>query len=229
MTTRPTDQELMLYADGELDDERLAELETLLAGDETAQRKLWGLRMTGDLVREAASELTTADSIADAVMMKIGADSQSNGARSVQDSRSSKQAEVIPIGERRPAALGKVASKRAANDSSRSIWTLTAVAVAAAAGMMIWGRMAGEPILEGPRAQSTTSAVEPAVPAEAPRPLAAEASSPTPDGELEMGVEVAAVDFGARTGTIFYVSGDQGASSPTTTVVWLADDVAGGE
>lgn len=227
MTTRPTDQELMLYADGELGDERLAEVETHLAGDETAQRKLWGLRVTGDLVREAASELSTADSIADAVMMKIGADSKSNGARSVQGSRSSKQAEVIPIGERRPAALGKVAAKRAANDSSRSIWTLTAVAAAAAAGMMIWGRMAGEPTIEGPRAQSTTSAVEPAVPAEAPRPLAAEA--PTPDGELEMGVEVAAVDFGARTGTIFYVSGDQGASSPTTTVVWLADDVAGGE
>jgi anti-sigma factor RsiW len=219
----------MLYADGELGDERRAEVETHLTGDETARRKLWGLRMTGDLVREAASELSTADSIADAVMMKIGADSKSNGAHSTQDSRSSKQAEVIPIGERRPAALGKVAAKRPANDSSRSIWALTAVAVAAAAGMMIWGRMEAGPTLEGPRAQTTTSAVESAAPVEAPKPLAAEVPSPTPDGELEMGVEVAAVDFGARTGTIFYVAGDQGASSPTTTVVWLADDVAGGE
>jgi anti-sigma factor RsiW len=226
VTTRPTDQELMLYADGELGDERRAEVETHLASDETARRKLWGLRMTSDLVREAALELSAADSIADAVMGKIGAESKPNGAHTETPS---KQAEVIRIGERRPAALAKVAAKRAANDSARSIWMLTAAAVAAAAGMMIWGRMDAAPTADRSRTQSTASPVEVVAPVEAPKPLAAEEPAPTPDGELEMGVEVAAVDFGARTGTIFYVAGDQGASSPTTTVVWLADDVAGGE
>lgn len=223
MTTRPTDQELMLYADGELGDERRAEVETHLASDETARRKLWGLRTTGDLVREAALELSAGDAIADAVMSKIGAESKPNGAHVEAPS---KQADIIRIGERRPAALGKVPAKRAANDSARSIWMLTTVAVAAAAGMMIWGRMEAAPTVDRSR---TASTVEVVAPVEAPNPLAAEQPSLTPDGELEMGVEVAAVDFGARTGTIFYVAGDQGASSPTTTVVWLADDVAGEE
>jgi hypothetical protein len=51
--------------------------------------------------------------------------------------------------------------------------------------------------------------------------------TPAPEGEIEHGVEVAAVDFGTRTGTIFYVPMDADSSKHTTTVVWLADDVGG--
>jgi hypothetical protein len=38
-----------------------------------------------------------------------------------------------------------------------------------------------------------------------------------------MGVEVAAVDFGSRVGTIFYVETEAATSRHTTTVVWLTD------
>jgi Ni,Fe-hydrogenase maturation factor len=52
------------------------------------------------------------------------------------------------------------------------------------------------------------------------------ASAPTPIADLEdrePGVSVDAIEFGAHTGTIFYVPTDTG----TTTVVWLTDDDTG--
>jgi hypothetical protein len=51
----------------------------------------------------------------------------------------------------------------------------------------------------------------------------------TQEAEGDVGVEVAAVDFGSRIGTIFYVPTEAATSNHTTTVVWLADDPVGGE
>jgi hypothetical protein len=48
------------------------------------------------------------------------------------------------------------------------------------------------------------------------------------EADDEHGVEVAAVDFGARIGSIFYVPTGLAASNATTTVVWLNDEAAGG-
>jgi hypothetical protein len=62
-----------------------------------------------------------------------------------------------------------------------------------------------------------------------PAPVKAAEPTPSPDADDEHGVEVAAVDFGARMGTIFYVPTGAAASNATTTVVWLNDDAAGGE
>lgn len=45
------------------------------------------------------------------------------------------------------------------------------------------------------------------------------------DEELSPTVAVNAVDFGSRTGTVFYVPNDRGS---TTTVVWVTDDELGG-
>ena len=247
MTTRPTDRELMLYADGELGAEQSLELEKHLAGDEVARAKLWALRLTGDLVRHTASELSDPGSIADAVMAEIASEGTRNGtllatatAAPQPIAQGSPNTELRPAadlakaitkGERRAALEKVVATKRPANDTARRIWTLTAAAVAAAAGLIIWGRMEAEPRVERSQAPitATTNDLAPAPIPAAPQLPAVEESPLSPDGELDMGVEVAAVDFGARTGTIFYVPSDRGASSPTTTVVWLADDVAGGE
>lgn len=98
---------------------------------------------------------------------------------------------------------------------TRRIYTLAAAALAAAAALTLWARGgtdAVEPLAaRPPPVDVAASAREP----REPRPLAAPSSD-------EGGAEVAAVDFGARTGSIFYVPTE--AAEPTVVaVVWISD------
>lgn len=121
--------------------------------------------------------------------------------------------------------IGIPPSKRTANDNARTIWALTAVAVAAAAAFMIWGKTADGPVAD-PVRPSTTQAL-PDEPGPDFRAQLPPDTPTTPDTEVAGGVEVATVDFGQTQGSVFYVPGSSG---ETTTVVWLADDeAAGGE
>lgn len=56
-------------------------------------------------------------------------------------------------------------------------------------------------------------------------PLRAEPTDSLTDEELSPTVAVNAVDFGSRSGTVFYVPNDRGS---TTTVVWVTDNELGG-
>ena len=136
---RPTDEELMLYADGELEEASIAEVEAHLAVDAASRQKVAALRLAGELVRERALDDQVgglSDGIADAVMAKIAA---ANGA-------APEAAKVVDLGERRAAVLGERAREGVARkDTGRSIMMFAAVAVAAAAGMMIWGRTEAPP------------------------------------------------------------------------------------
>jgi hypothetical protein len=211
----PSDLELMLYADGELDEERRFAVEAYLDRSTPGTAKLSALNLVSGIVREQSlGSAAGADGIADAVMAKLTA----NGAGA---------AATIPTKPSSIKAMAGATRAKPANDNSRGIYALAALAVAAAAGLMLWGRMdTGSPASERP------VAVAPATPEQLPAPVpsarAAEAT-PSSDVEDEHGVEVAAVDFGARMGTIFYVSTGAAASNATTTVVWLNDDAAGGE
>jgi len=202
----------MLYVDGELDGERGAVVRAYLDRDASARSKVAALRLASSLVCEQALDSAIpADDIAGGVMAKIAA-----GAVKM---------EPAPLDEpEAKRALDEVRRERPANDNSRSILVLTAIAVAAAAGMMIWGRSATPP---GPVAQNEPVSIE----ATAPRSALPPTIVPEPGlvAEDEPGVEIAAVDFGARVGTIFYVSNGVAAPSATTAVVWLNDDDAGGE
>lgn len=129
---RPTDMELMLYVDGELDDARRAEIEAHLEQSESGRRKTSALRIGSGMVREHALEQAKDFDIASAVMAKIDAVASDTEKSSAQQERAG--AEVIEIGARRPAAVDR---PKAANDNSRSIFTLAAIAVAAAAALMI--------------------------------------------------------------------------------------------
>ncbi|WP_437997233.1 hypothetical protein WMF26_41225 [Sorangium sp. So ce185] len=218
----PTDLELMLYVDGELDEARHRQVEEYVLHDPRCRAKVAGLVTAADMIRDSALASSAADGIADGVMAKIlegqGAAAKANGGAAVQ-----------PVAASPPAALE--ASARAqlqgspANDNARGIFALTALAVAAAAAMMVWGRTD----VEAPSAALTApaSSAELAPPPAAPthEPVAA----PSAEGEIEPGVEVAAVDFGARMGSIFYVPREAAASGPTTTVVWLSDEGPGGQ
>lgn len=215
--SRPTDQELMLFADGELEGARRDEVAAHVAADPVAKRKLAALRLTSDLVRDAAlgASAKLADGIADDVMARIAAEAgplpkpaekvvSLDGARADRARR-----------DEDPARAAKEQAGR-----SRTIFTLAAVAVAAAAAMAFWGRQPPEtPVAM----HDAPTAVAPPPSSAAPRP--AETAKPSAPAE-QGGAEVAAVDFGARTGSIFYVPSD--VASQVTAVVWIDDDSAGG-
>lgn len=225
----PSDLELMLYFDGELTGSRLAEVRQAIERDKTLQKKLAALQLSAEVVEENAMAIAQVD-LANAIMSKVAAeDIRSLDPRDAAPlATNERMAEVKPL-------LGKTlvhAKANPSNDNARGVFSLAALAVAAAAGLMIWGRLdTAGPRLDGITVAMTTVA---ATPAEASLPTAAPAQTPAmpsaePEGEDEVGVEVAAVDFGSRTGTIFYVPTEAATSNHTTTVVWLSDDSAGGE
>ena len=201
--SRPTDLELMLYADGELEGERLAAVEARLAQDPGTRNKLLGLGAVGGLLREQALTSTaSADDLADRIMASIEAEPARVAPRLPSN--------VVPMAGR----ARRLVTHRLINSNPRAgLLAVAAVAVAAAAGLLFWGRTV-------PPADSPVAGLE------APAPLTVQAPL-EPEGDVRHGVEVAAVDFGARTGAVFYVPTGLSASS-TTTVVWLSDDALGG-
>ncbi|WP_433929557.1 anti-sigma factor [Sorangium cellulosum] len=217
----PTDLELMLYVDGELDEARHRQVEDYVLHDPRCRAKVAGLVTASDMIRDRALASSAADSIADAVMAKIG---EGSGAVAKDDGgAAARPIAVSPSGEppRSPARLGG----SPANDNARGIFALTALAVAAAAALMVWGRMD----VEAPTAALPVRTVPEALAPAPAAPPSEPAAAPSAEGEIEPGVEIAAVDFGARMGTIFYVPREAVASGPTTTVVWLSDDGPGGQ
>lgn len=214
----PTDLELMLYVDGELDEARRLQVEHYLLHDPSCRAKVEGLTAVADVIRDSAlASSAAADGIADVVMAKIG-EERSSAAEVTGN------ADVPPLAAPPPGARAPF-QKAPANDNARGIVALAALAAAAAAAMMIWGRT--EP--EAPRAVTASPP-----PAEVAAPQAPPGDEPTvaappAEGEIGPGVEIAAVDFGARMGTVFYVPREATASGPTTTVVWLSDDGPGGQ
>ncbi|WP_441291180.1 anti-sigma factor family protein [Sorangium sp. KYC3313] len=224
----PTDLELMLYVDGELDEARHRQVEEHVLHDPRCRAKVAALVTAADMVRDSALASSAADGIADGVMAKL-LEGQAGAARG--DGGGAARPLAAPPSGEPPRARARLQGAPA-NDNARGIFALTALAVAAAAALMVWGKMG----VETPTAELTTSAPSAllAPPPEAPSaPLAAPAkepdAAPSFEGEVEPGVEIAAVDFGARMGTIFYVPQEAVASGPTTTVVWLSDDGPGGQ
>ncbi|WP_437588030.1 anti-sigma factor family protein [Sorangium sp. So ce1000] len=221
----PTDLELMLYVDGELDEARHRQVEEYLLHDPRCRAKVAGLVTAADMVRDSALASSAADGIADGVMAKI-LEGRQEGVARVDGGAVVRPLASSPSGEP-PRARARLQGSPA-NDNARGIFALTALAVAAAAALMVWGKMG----VETPTAEVTTSAPS-ALLAPPPASLAATAkepaAAPSAEGEIEPGVEIAAVDFGARMGTIFYVPQEAVASGPTTTVVWLSDDGPGGQ
>ncbi|MDI3286508.1 hypothetical protein [Polyangium sp. 15x6] len=231
----PTDLELMMYVDGELEGERLHEVRLALSRDSVLRSKVAALSLASSIVGENAESGAAEIDLTDGIMARIAADKSAT--RDARDAAPApleapverKEAEVKPLLQ---PGLGKAAAKSApSNDNSRGIFALAAIAVAAAAGLMIWGRMdVGTPHSQGaPVAAVTTPEELPAAPAPTPAEAPRAAESDAQDGDAEPGVAVAAVDFGTKIGTIFYVPAEAATSNHTTTVVWLADDSAGGE
>jgi hypothetical protein len=229
----PTDLELMMFTDGELDPDRAAEIEAILAGPAAgeARAKVAGLRAVSRAVAEEAWPEAGPDLAGD-IMARLEAEPPAPAAAPeapVKDrpkpAPEREAAPVVPL-PRKPDA--KPLSAGAANDNGRLIYALALGAAAAAALVFAWGR-GGDESPQGPvaRIDPTAVAADPDPPASLER-TAPIAPSPAPAAPDEAyGVEVAAVDFGARSGAIYYVpavDGDGAADNAVTTVVWLTDD-----
>ena len=215
--TKPTDLELMLYADGELDGDRIAAVEAFLARDASAQKKLRALDVAASAVRERADEIaSSADGIADLVMASLASEAKGETAN---------EAPVLTKRSDAPKA-------RAANDNARGIWAIVAIAVAAAAAFALWTRGSTPDVATSPTARRVSQHAASGV-AKAPKAgdsgsKAGASAREAPSVDAQPGVEVSAVDFGAHVGALFYVPTGPEASEMTT-VVWLSDDSAGGD
>lgn len=220
----PSDLELMMYFDGELDEPRRSEVAAFVGADRAARSKVAGLDLASALVREHAQSMSAADDIADLLMAKIAA----NGAQiAPQPLASTRRPAASPEPLPAVAPAGPVA-----NDNGRRILVgLTALVAAAAAVFAVWSRQPAGPsgsTAQGPVAVQTapqspiTAKAAPASPPSAVAEIDSAAVAAEPDSEP--GVEVAAVNFGAHMGSIFYVPSGSIEAKRTTTVVWLADD-----
>lgn len=208
----PSDLELMQYFDGELEGPRRAAVEAFLSADLRAQGKVAGLQITSSILREQAASLSAADGIADSVMARIAQESAPIVAPMAPPA-------AVPV------PLPRLTAGAPANDNSRRIFGFFgALAVAAAAAFAVWAR-SGAPAMEP--AQPRPVAVLTA-PSTNPSPATSEpeidGAGLATDVDAEHGVEVAAVNFGAHMGSIFYVPSGSVEAKRVTTVVWLADD-----
>ncbi|MEZ4297491.1 MAG: hypothetical protein R3B70_21195 [Polyangiaceae bacterium] len=225
----PSDLELMMFFDGELEEPRKSAVAGYVNADLKARSKLAGLRVASAIVEHEANQLTFADDIADRVMARIAVDpaqeARENGA----------SAKVIPLRTAVTTPLPnhdlprpQLPAAPTANDNSgrRMLVGFVALVAAAAAAFAVWSKQSPPaPVTQGPVAAVSA-------PSAAPSPVAAlTTQDPEIDGaavphepETEHGVEVAAVNFGAHMGSIFYVPSGSIEAKRTTTVVWLADD-----
>jgi anti-sigma factor RsiW len=195
----PTDLELMLYADGELDKDRRAAVEAWLAGPgepaRGARAKLAAMGAVSSAVRARGRDVSAAaDGIADAVMARIQPE--------------------LP----KPLPLPRALPPQTARPKRSSLpYAFAAVAAfaAAAAAMVLW--RPASPVAGRARHTLAVTPETVKIPAQPPSPA-----------HVPRGIEVSAVDFGAHAGTVYYVPSSTSAIS-TTAVLWLddaADDAA---
>lgn len=216
----PSDLELMMLYDGELEEPRKSQVAAYLNSDLAARGKVSGLRITSVLVQRQVNAASPADNIADLVMGKIA----TNGA--------STHTATAPVAPSPPLAIQPLPTPaRAANDNkSRRLYiAVSAVVAAAAAALAIWSRqpvsgVSGQTKQPVAALSTQQAPIRPAPVSPPPAEPEIDGASVNPEAESEHGVEVAAVNFGAHMGSIFYVPSGSIEAKRTTTVVWLADD-----
>jgi hypothetical protein len=220
----PSDLDLMLYADGELEAERVAEVEAWLAADAAARDKLAGLCTVSRVVREGALDAAAgADDLADRIMAAIAP-----------------PAPLAPPAPQPPVTMGETpkpparpapapipcAPSPAANDNGRRVLFVVAALVATAAAALLWVRPPGGVMAGRGRPVTMEGAERPRAQPLPPAHSAGPAGTHGVEADVEHGVEVAAIDFGSTTGAVFYVPNGT-SSSDTTTLVWLSDEPDG--
>jgi anti-sigma factor RsiW len=191
---------LFEYYDGELDPEEAREVERWLAASEEAQRLLAEISEVGVAVRAAAhARSSAADAIAETVLDAIEAGDRRARPERLRD--------PVP-GNGRGARRSRTGRLLVGLAPALGL-ALAAAAVALHVTPPVRS-LGGEP-----------SAAPREVRSAAPAPGGSETTAELPpSSEPETGASIESVDFGARNGTIFMVSG----VTEVTPVVWLMDE-----
>jgi anti-sigma factor RsiW len=194
---------LMAYADGEVDDDEMAEVEALIAKSEEAQQIMAQQEaLRGWVVKDGdrCATLGQADLIADRVM-----------------------AEVEALGGAKVIALERGRAKRELNrQRAKEFGALGAIA-AAVLLFVLWPSGEGAPVANRVAA-SPGSAIH--APAAAPPPSAAPEGSAVAAAESEVpGIDVQAVESPQHQFSIFYVPAATGANAhASSVVVWIGEE-----
>jgi anti-sigma factor RsiW len=126
----PGDLDLMLYADGELEGERLAEVEAWIQSSADARSKLASLGLVSDMVREHALDgASRADDVASSVMGLL-------------DQEVPRAVAPVPMEEAPKLPVQPVV----ANDNGRRFFFVAAGLLAVAAASLLWLRPAPGPV-----------------------------------------------------------------------------------
>jgi hypothetical protein len=210
----------MQLLDGELDEARHREVASWLAADGEMPAKLETMALVGDVLRAEVDRDERADAVADAVMAKL-----------VEEPPVKQEAEVVSLASRR---LRHYAKAEPANQNARSIFWLAGIAAAVAFGLFFWSRAGLDRVdvasgpADGVASTASVAALDPADSSLDPKWITA---GPAAVAEVEEepghAVEVAAVDFGSHTGSVFYVSAGHSVAATTTAVVWVTDSGGG--
>ena len=213
------DLELMRQFDGELDDDLSATVEDFVEADADARDKMAGLALVGQLMRERADADARADGIADRVMDALDRDDVETLDAEAEADQSAPLDSSSPASRER-----KRLNPKPANDNSGTIYAFAAVAAAIAAGVFVWGKTTSHDTIasapEGKTGPTSMVASDSPAAADMRGPAVGADDSATAEEDDALGVEIAAVDFGSHSGSVFYVSSG---SEEVTAVVWVTD------
>lgn len=181
--TPPTDTELMMLMDGELDPAREREVRQFVLSNQRAQETLVMLQELSSGVQSWANDCSKGDSanVLDGVMARIGQEQQG----SVHPIRP-KKSKLVPL-------LGAASVAGAAT-------------LALAAGLTLW--LIPKKSLPTPTTPFAAVTLAPTV-----EPTAVASLARTVVTDPALGVVVDAVDFGSQQGSVFYVSSDTGTTT----------------
>ena len=209
-----TDETLMQFFDGELDEERALEVAAWIEHHEDARDKLAGLDIIAEVLREQAAA-DERGSVIDVVDDVLAAIEEGEGAEVIElPARSGSS----PEGSSK---FDKVSSTgKPSNDNARNIYALAGIAAAIAAGMFFWGRTAptsGTLADLAPQATEAPAAMKVHDDAALTERAQPAVTADPADAERDAGVEVASVDWGNQMGQVFEV-GESG-----SVVLWIND------
>jgi len=224
---RASDEELMRLLDGELDQARRTQVLAQLDEDDELRGKVAQLGLVGDLLREHVDQDSRADGIADEVIARLSAEPAQGKAGQVIE---------LPLASRlRVNAPGRP-NRVSANDNARSVFWMAGLAAAVAVGLFFWSRASlkdmslAEGLTAGAKATAAAVAWQPSATVPEPAWLSHPAATAADrDDDSSAAVEVASVDFGSNSGSVFYVSTGSSKTTTTTAVVWVTDGVPGGK
>jgi hypothetical protein len=217
------DMELMRLYDGELDEGPAVEVGRRLDGDRALRDKLATMALVGELIREQVESDVRADGIADQVMGRVDSLELEADSEPTRQPPGPASASEDAVGARVGPLVGTDTgdSVRPANDNVRVLYGLAGLAAAAAAALFYWGQTAPTEVASQAETAAPASPEAVADATREPKPAPETLAAPG-DDESSPAVEIAAVDFGSQTGSVFYISGGNSSSAPTA-VLWVTD------